>query len=139
MPKEPIEVDISPETSRIMSKWEKDLRRGLLQLIILMFIRLRTPDAHGYGLIKLIQETGIKTIKAGTVYPLLQRMEGDGLIESFLSLDTETGISRKMYLVTAYGEAIIDQMVRIYGSYDVIIKKLYQEIEEERIKRSGNK
>ncbi|MHA1973604.1 MAG: PadR family transcriptional regulator [Candidatus Hodarchaeales archaeon] len=139
MPKDQRDVGVFPETTRLMARWEKDLRRGLLQLIILMFIRLRTPDAHGYGLIRLIQETGIKTIKAGTVYPLLQRMENDGLIESFLSLDTTTGISRKMYVVTSYGEAIIDQMVQIYGSYDNIIQKLYQEIEEERIKRSDPK
>jgi len=114
----------------LLNRWEKDLRRGLLQLMILMFIRLRTPEAHGYGLIKLIQDTGIKTIKAGTIYPLLGRMEKDGLISSNLAYDQDTGSSRNMYTVTSFGEQIIDQMMQIYGSYDAIIESLYYEIEK---------
>ena len=42
--------------STIVKHWERDLRRGLLQLMILMLIRLRTEKAHGYGLIKLIKK-----------------------------------------------------------------------------------
>ena len=114
----------------LLNRWEKDLRRGLLQLLILMFIRLRTPEAHGYGLIKLIQDTGIKTIKAGTIYPLLGRMEKDRLISSNLAYDPETGSSRNMYTVTSFGEQIIEQMIQVYGSYDAIIESLYYEIEK---------
>ncbi|WP_455142261.1 PadR family transcriptional regulator [Candidatus Hodarchaeum mangrovi] len=114
----------------LLNRWEKDLRRGLLQLMILMFIRLRTPEAHGYGLIKLIQDTGIKTIKAGTIYPLLGRMEKDGLISANLAYDPDTGSSRNMYTVTSFGDQIIDQMMQIYGSYDAIIESLYYEIEK---------
>ena len=67
------------EKSAIFSHWERDFRRGLLQLMTLMLVRLRTDEAHGYGLIKIIRETGVQ-LKAGTIYPLLKRMEIEYLL-----------------------------------------------------------
>ncbi|MFW9902984.1 MAG: PadR family transcriptional regulator [Candidatus Thorarchaeota archaeon] len=116
--------------STIVKHWERDIRRGLLQLMILMLIRLRTQDAHGYGLIKLIRETGIGIeLKAGTIYPLLKRMENDNLIESELADDIESpGIPRRIYTITMDGEEMIEEMIGTYFSYHDFIKKWYQEI-----------
>ncbi len=117
-------------------RWEINLRRGLIELMILMQIRLRTDMAHGYGLISLIRETGVPELKAGTVYPLLKRMEEENLIESFIGEDTDQpGQPRRIYLITPLGEEMIDHMMKTYQSYNVIIKIWYQEILESRKRR----
>lgn len=114
----------------INSNWERDLRRGLLQLMILLLIRLRTEDAHGYGLIKLLRSTNIQ-LKAGTVYPLLKRMETDGLIESVIAEDQQSpGMPRRIYTITVIGEKMIESMIETYSSYHESIQKWYEEILE---------
>ncbi len=124
--------------SIIVKHWERDIRRGLLQLMILMLIRLRTQDAHGYGLIKLIRETGIGIdLKAGTVYPLLKRMEDDRMITPVYSGDIDSpGVTRKIYTITDIGEKMIEEMIGTYFSYHDFIKKWYQEIENQKRRRS---
>ena len=120
--------------STIVKHWERDIRRGLLQLMILMLIRLRTEDAHGYGLIKLIRETGIGIeLKAGTVYPLLKRMEDDGMITSHMADDVDSpGVPRKIYTITEVGEDMIEEMIGTYFSYHDFIKRWYQEINNQK-------
>jgi PadR family transcriptional regulator PadR len=120
--------------SDIVKHWERDIRRGLLQLMILMLIRLRTEDAHGYGLIKLIRETGIGIdLKAGTVYPLLKRMEDDGMITSHMADDVDSpGVPRKIYTITEVGEDMIEEMIGTYFSYHDFIKRWYQEINNQK-------
>ncbi len=120
--------------STIVKHWERDIRRGLLQLMILMLIRLRTQDAHGYGLIKLIRETNIGIdLKAGTVYPLLKRMEDDGMITSHTADDIDSpGVPRKIYTITEIGEEMIEEMIGTYFSYHNFIKKWYQEIDNQK-------
>ena len=122
------------EKTTILKNWERDLRRGLLQLMILMLIRLKTQEAHGYGLIKLIKDTGID-LKAGTIYALLKRMEKDGLITSIIAFDpeaVESGVSKKLYTITKYGDEMIDGMVATYSSYHESISSWYQEINNQK-------
>ena len=129
-------LDQAPrEFAIISSNWERDLRRGLLQLMILLLIRLRTEEAHGYGLIKLLRETNIQ-LKAGTVYPLLKRMETDRLIESFIAEDNESpGMPRRIYTITDIGEQMIESMIDTYSSYHKSIQEWYAEIVEFKRKR----
>jgi PadR family transcriptional regulator PadR len=132
-----IEVDDEKirEIETIMLYWERDFRRGLLQLMILMLIRLRTEEAHGYGLIKMIRETSVN-IKAGTIYPLLKRMEQDRLIESFLADDPDQpGQPRRIYTVTSLGEEMIDYMIDTYETYDSWVKRWYHEIIDSRTRK----
>ena len=120
--------------STIVKHWERDLRRGLLQLMILMLIRLRTEEAHGYGLIKLIRKTDIGIdLKAGTIYPLLKRMEDDRLIISITADDLESpGVPRRIYTITKLGEEMIEEMINTYFSYHDFIKIWYQEIKNQK-------
>lgn len=58
----------------------RGVRRGFLKYYIL---KLLTEDSYsGYGLIKAIEEeTGFWEPSTGSVYPLLEDLEADGLIE----------------------------------------------------------
>ena len=112
----------------VTRNWERDLRRGLLKLMVLLLIRLKTEKAHGYGIIKQIEGTKIH-LKAGTVYPLLKRMEAEGLITSLLAEDLESpGMPRRIYTITTSGEEAIESMIQTYYLYHQSIQKWYREI-----------
>jgi PadR family transcriptional regulator PadR len=96
--------------------------------MILLLIRLRTEEAHGYGLIKMLRDANI-TLKAGTVYPLLSRMEKTGLIVSVIADDLKSpGMPRKIYTITTAGESMIESMIQTYFTYHESIQSWYNEI-----------
>ncbi len=129
----------NPDPADLARNWERDLRRGLLKLMVLLLIRLKTEEAHGYGLIKLLRETNIP-LKAGTVYPLLKRMEAEGLIISLLAEDVESpGMPRKIYTITTSGEQAIESMIQTYFQYHQSIQSWYKEIQNFNVKRGWSK
>ncbi len=77
-----------------------EMRRGTLTLAVLS--RLKAP-CYGYALLTQLEEkhTGIE---AGTLYPLLRRLESQGLLES--RWDTAESRPRKYYLLSAKGLAL---------------------------------
>ena len=74
-----------------------ELRRGVLVLAVLS--RLRTPQ-YGYSLRQALAEGGMP-IEEGTLYPLLRRLESQGLLAS--EWNTEQ-TPRRYYCLNAEGE-----------------------------------
>jgi transcriptional regulator len=67
----------------------RDLFPGALEMMILQSLRLR--PMHGYALVKHIKQVSdeLLQVEEGSLYPALQRMLREGLLEA------ETGISIK--------------------------------------------
>lgn len=78
----------------------QELRRGTVVLACLM--RLRTPD-YGYALLETLGGLGI-TVDANTLYPLLRRLEKQGLLTS--EWNTDEARPRKFYRTSPAGEAL---------------------------------
>lgn len=83
-----------------------ELRRGTLVLSVLS--QMKEPK-YGYALVQSLEEKGV-TIDPNTLYPLLRRLESQGLLES----NWETGGSkpRKYYRRTEYGLQIYRELKR---------------------------
>ncbi|MDT9724067.1 PadR family transcriptional regulator [Xylanibacillus composti] len=81
-----------------------ELRRGTLTLAVLS--QLRTPQ-YGYSLVQCLERSGI-VIEQSTLYPLLRRLEKQGLVTS--SWDTSEARPRKYYELSAYGEEIFHEL-----------------------------
>jgi transcriptional regulator len=88
----------------------RDLFPGALELMILQSLRFR--PMHGYALAKHIQQVSedLLQIEEGSLYPALQRLLREGLLES------EAGISAKgrptrIYRVTPAGLNRLEQEV----------------------------
>ncbi len=77
-----------------------EFRRGALVLAVLTQLR---QEQYGYSLKKLLTERGLE-IDEGTLYPLLRRLEAQGLLQSRWSL--EDGRPRRYYRTSALGEAL---------------------------------
>jgi PadR family transcriptional regulator PadR len=74
------------------------LKKGVLELCVLAL--LSGGDAYGYALASRLAE-GIG-MGEGTIYPLMRRMQADGLVETYL-VESQAGPSRKYYRLTAAG------------------------------------
>lgn len=77
-----------------------ELRRGALVLAVLAALH---EEQYGYSLKKLLAEEGLE-IDEGTLYPLLRRLESQGLLRSRWRV--EDGRPRRYYKISAQGEAI---------------------------------
>lgn len=84
------------------SPFERELLRGSLDLMVLSI--LAGEAKYGYLIQKDLRTASKDKLKlgAGTLYPLLHRLEGDGLIRS--RWDSEGGRRRKWYEITAAGK-----------------------------------
>ena len=81
--------------------FQRDLLRGSLDLMVLSV--LADEARYGYMIQNQLRDVsqGRVELKAGTLYPLLHRMEADKLIRS--KWDDSTGRRRKWYELTAAG------------------------------------
>ncbi|HVS13573.1 MAG TPA: helix-turn-helix transcriptional regulator [Thermoanaerobaculia bacterium] len=82
---------------------ERELRRGVLEMVLLRV--LMEGQAYGYNLVSEIAERseGELEVKEGTLYPLLYRLEEQGLVRA--EWDTpERGAPRKYYRITPEGK-----------------------------------
>jgi len=79
------------------AKLEQELRRGAVVIAVLS--QLRTPQ-YGYSLRQALAERGM-AIEEGTLYPLLRRLESQGLLASEWRI--EDGPPRRYYVLNAAG------------------------------------
>lgn len=88
-------------TERFQDRASTELRRGVLQVAVLALLRRRT---YGYDLLKVLGEGGLP-VEEGTLYPILRRLEAEGLLAS--SWDTSGNRPRKYYESTDEGRAVL--------------------------------
>lgn len=82
--------------------WPGDWLRGVLELCTLgVLARGRT---YGYLVAQALQEAGLGTVKGGTLYPLLGRLERDGFVATSWEAG-DGGPGRKYLELTADGHA----------------------------------
>jgi DNA-binding PadR family transcriptional regulator len=89
------------DIDEIVSGFLLELRRGTINLSVLSKLRTST---YGYNLIGKLSECGI-SIEANTLYPMLRRLESQGLLES--RWDTEGKKPRKYYQTSPKGIEVL--------------------------------
>jgi DNA-binding PadR family transcriptional regulator len=91
-------------------KPELELRRGVLVLAVLSQLR---EAQYGYSLRQALAERGMP-IEEGTLYPLLRRLEGQGLVTSEWRI--EDGPPRRYYRINDAGEALLAELTALWNS-----------------------
>lgn len=81
-----------------------ELRRGVIVLAVLSQLR---GEQYGYSLLKLLSDQGLQ-VDQGTLYPLLRRLESQGLLESHWRL--EEGRPRRYYQISSKGENLLPEL-----------------------------
>ena len=95
-------ANIILDSKVIVAGLMQELRRG--SLILLVLSALKKP-AYGYNLIKVLEENGVP-METNTLYPLLRRLEGQGLLQS--EWETSEAKPRKYYALTALGAEVLE-------------------------------
>jgi len=99
-----------------------ELRRGSLTLAVLGC--LKEPH-YGYALLQTMQERNI-SIEANTLYPLLRRLESQGLLAS--DWDTSENRPRKYYTISEKGQMVYDELMtewkKMQSSIDTICREV---------------
>jgi PadR family transcriptional regulator PadR len=94
-------------------KWAAQLRKGTLELAILAC--LGTEPRYGLEILQVLGQAGLG-ITEGTLYPLVNRLRGDGLLQSEWRQEG-TGNPRKYYTLTGAGRARAEGMAAEWRSF----------------------
>jgi PadR family transcriptional regulator PadR len=86
----------------IVQKLRLELRRGALPLAVLAQLR---REHYGYSLRKEINAKGLE-IDEGTLYPLIRRLEKQGLLTS--EWRHGEGRKKRYYRISTLGEAVLE-------------------------------
>ncbi len=105
-----------------MERFDRDLVRGSLDLMVLSV--LADEPAYGYLIQKRIREAsqGRVRILAGTLYPLLHRLETERAIES--RWERSGSHDRKWYALTAAGRHKLTHRADQWNAYADCIRAL---------------
>ncbi|MFI2702264.1 PadR family transcriptional regulator [Cellulosimicrobium composti] len=96
---------------RFDERLDRELLRGVLPLCVLAVVATDGPT-YGYAITRSLADAGLGTVKGGTLYPLLQRLEDDGLVTTSWR-EGDRGPSRRYYAVTDEGRvALADAAAR---------------------------
>jgi len=83
-------------------KWMAQMRRGSLELCVLAI--LARGRRYGYDIVQALSGADGFVIKEGTIYPLLNRLRSEGLVDAEWQPSPQ-GPDRKYYSLTQRGEA----------------------------------
>jgi PadR family transcriptional regulator PadR len=98
-----------------------DWLRGPLDLCVLGL--LRDGPTYGYRLAAALEEGGLGQIKGGTLYPLLARLERDGLVRTEWRAG-DGGPGRKFYELTEYGRGRLESLARLWRQFAGVVDAL---------------
>lgn len=123
-----IHSTILPGGGKVVKEKEDELMEGLIlelrrgTIILGVLSQLKTPQ-YGYSLIVELQEKGMK-VDTNTLYPLLRRLEKQGILES--TWDTDGNKPRKYYEMSELGNKLYEKLCEawkeINGIMDSLIK-----------------
>jgi len=91
---------------------EIQLKKGVLELCVLALLSER--DSYAYEIASRLAN-GIG-MGEGTIYPLMRRLQNDGLVETYL-VESSAGPSRKYYRLTRAGAASFTAQKAAWSSF----------------------
>jgi PadR family transcriptional regulator, regulatory protein PadR len=95
-----------------------ELRRGCLTLAVLAQLR---REHYGYTLRKELAEKGME-IEESTLYPLLRRLEAQGLLTS--EWREEEKRNKRFYRLSAEGEEVFTRLLEEWNNLNQAIYKI---------------
>ena len=98
-----------------------ELRRGSLVLAVLATLH---RERYGYTLRKALAEHGIE-IDESTLYPLLRRLETQGLLSS--QWREEDKRNKRFYRMTSVGQRVLKQLLHEWRGIDASLSAIVEE------------
>lgn len=116
-------LSVAPNPTR-----DPQLLKGVLPMLALALLAER--ESYGYELVTRLRAAGLDPMAPGTVYPVLNRLERDGYLESFL-VPSPSGPARKYYRPTPRGQQEFQQSYRAWTAMAELVESIVPGEEQE--------
>jgi PadR family transcriptional regulator, regulatory protein PadR len=104
--------------AEILTGSQQELRRGTVVLACLLLLR---QPGYGYALIDQLRDVGL-TVDANTLYPLLRRLESQGVLTS--EWNTDESRPRKFYRTSPAGDRLAGELLADWKRLDASLRGL---------------
>lgn len=107
-------------------RFERNLKKGVLEMLVLKL--LAQEEKYGYQLICQLKETSgeLFNLKEGTLYPILYRLEDEGLVTNRWSEPQGREVSRKYYSITDAGRQNLKEMQQLWQEFSAQVRKVME-------------
>lgn len=97
-------------------KYERQMKKGVLDMLVLKL--LESEPRYGYQIIQELKDKSgdVFSLKDGTLYPILYRLEDDGLVVSRWSEAVGKQVQRKYYEITQTGRSELKSIEQTWQS-----------------------
>jgi PadR family transcriptional regulator PadR len=109
------------------------LRKGILELAVMGV--LYHGRHYGYSLIRVLTGSASISLKEGTIYPILARLNRDGLVRSEW-VESDQGPPRKYYALTPQGRRLF---LELREEFDLLISLVKRDWAGEPSEDTGKK
>ncbi len=99
------------------------LKKGVLEMCVLAL--LSNGDNYAYDIASRMAEA--VGMGEGTIYPLMRRMQNDGLVSTYLR-ESDSGPPRKYYSLTKAGATALKAQVSDWMAFETAVKKILGEL-----------
>jgi DNA-binding PadR family transcriptional regulator len=99
------------ENDELIQNMLLELRRGTLSIAVLSQL---SKEEYGYSLLKAFSDKGLD-VDQSTLYPLLRRLESQGLLQSDWRIVDEAR-PRRYYIISAQGKAVLSKLKKEWSS-----------------------
>jgi len=96
-----------------------ELRRGVLSIAVLSQL---SKEEYGYSLLKALSDKGME-IDQSTLYPLLRRLESQGLLQSDWRI-VDDARPRRYYVISTQGRAVLNKLKREWSAMAETMKQM---------------
>lgn len=99
-------------------RFSQQLKKGVLEMLVLKL--LCDAPTYGYELLARLKADsgGLFSLKEGTLYPILYRLEDDGLIQADWITGEGRTAPKKVYQVTAAGRAENTRRQQVWREFE---------------------
>lgn len=105
-----------------INKWISQLKKGSLSFLVLSILKDQQAY-YGYDLINEVKKKTEIEIAEGTLYPLMNRLKEEKLVESKW-VEQSSGIPRKYYNITNSGLSTVKEMANYWNNLNKVINAL---------------
>ncbi len=102
----------------MQNKIVNELRRGIIVLAVLSQL---DEEEYGYSLLKKLSDQGLE-IEQGTLYPLLRRLESQGLLKS--NWNVEGSRPRRYYVISSEGQKLLPKLKEEWNKNVSMMEKM---------------
>lgn len=106
----------------LYQKWLSQLRKGYLELCVLILLEQKT-SSYGLEMLQLLDQAGLP-VQEGTLYPLLNRMFKNGWLTSDWVTPLEGGHPRRFYQLSDEGKALLPNLLTTFEENQKVIDTL---------------